>query len=131
MGINRHGAYEVSVYDTDQGMAGLDIRNWRVFIHDENLTFREYVRSRSPSVCERPLPCEQLGIVPFLLLFSETLSRGGGYNRGVIGNKIQRDRYECLNSRVVNRRAWSRRGGKEGRRTDGAGKGGSENLNGQ
>lgn len=69
-------------------------------MYRENLMFGED-ESRSLFVCERPLPCEQLWIVPFPLPFSEILSRGGGYNRGVIGSKMRGDHCEGLDSQDV------------------------------
>lgn len=85
--------------------------------------------SRSPFVCERLLPCGQLWIVPFPLLFSEILSRGGGYNRGVLGSKIRRDQNARLNVRAVNWRAWTKEGETERGEVE-LEEGRSENLNG-
>lgn len=100
-------------------------------MYGSSLMFEVNEGSRSPFVCERPLPYGQPWIVPFLLPFSETLSRGEGYNRGVLENKIQRDHCRRLIARIVNRRTWRdtgwRRGSGEG---GGAVRGGSENLNG-
>lgn len=101
-------------------------------MYESSLMFDQNEGSRSPLVSERPLPCEQLWIVPFLLLFSETLSRDGGYIRGVLGNKIRRDHCKCLIARIVDRRTWrdtgQRKGSGEG--TGEAVRGWSENLNG-